>query len=275
MSRSTRTSNHLESASVLLYLNLAAITIAVLYFVINSRLTTATADAHQEQPREKAVSVIPKPMLGLLYFYLLFLFFRFVWRLMWDGFSKSVNSTCANILGIFDSVIELVKFAIRIPIVFVSFVTGHAVTSLRIPRAIDNALMGLIFVKTYIGDLFAGPPEPKSDHSWDLKEGKWVRTHFGSHDVLHDDERDSEEEEEKEDESERKPTPSTVTAVDEKMTEKDDQREACTICFENKRKCVAVPCGHLSICYGCSTLSKLVCCICNQTVDSYTVVYKS
>jgi hypothetical protein len=133
----------------------------------------------------------------------------------------------------------------------------------------------------YFGKMFEGSPDPKNDYSWDVYEGDWIRTRYGRLDDEFEEEEpeiDDEENDAERPKIENADKKKSVGITDEKIIKEsnnnDDDEIACKICFENKRKCAAVPCGHYAVCYSCSVRLSSECCICKQNVEKYIVVYQ-
>lgn len=57
----------------------------------------------------------------------------------------------------------------------------------------------------------------------------------------------------------------------------DDADKACIICFANKKRCAAIPCGHFMSCISCTIeLEKthdIVCPTCREPVDFFNIMY--
>ena len=60
---------------------------------------------------------------------------------------------------------------------------------------------------------------------------------------------------------------------------KNEGSDLCCICLDNNVNSVLVPCGHLTLCYGCAELHSKEkqnrCPICRSKVDFFIKTYKS
>lgn len=65
--------------------------------------------------------------------------------------------------------------------------------------------------------------------------------------------------------------------LDVKMLDDDDEDKACVICLNNRKKCVGLPCGHISLCIWCSTnvgnWTNAACPICREPLHELKITY--
>ena len=70
-------------------------------------------------------------------------------------------------------------------------------------------------------------------------------------------------------------SPSTTSPAKEfKAAPKNEEdiENQCKLCKINERQLAVIPCGHLSICQGCSSRCSL-CPICKREVKAYVRIY--
>jgi hypothetical protein len=55
----------------------------------------------------------------------------------------------------------------------------------------------------------------------------------------------------------------------------EDPDKACIICFTNKKRCAAIPCGHFMSCISCAIEleKKNICPTCREPVDFFNIMY--